>query len=35
VLGYLFGRVSEETVSETVWNEIQRLREEYEIVQPD
>ena len=35
VLGYLFGRVSEETVSETVWNEIQRLREEYDIVQPD
>lgn len=35
VLGYLFGRVSEETVSPGVWNEIQRLRDAYDIVQPD
>ncbi|MDF1657989.1 MAG: hypothetical protein P1U58_10280 [Verrucomicrobiales bacterium] len=35
VLGYLFGRVSEDTVSEKVWSEIQRLRKEYNIVQPD
>ena len=35
VLGYLFGRVSEDTVSETVWKEIQRLRSEYDLVQPD
>lgn len=35
VLGYLFGRVSEETVSPGVWKEIQRFREEYEIVDPD
>ncbi|MDF1823426.1 MAG: hypothetical protein P1U68_02225 [Verrucomicrobiales bacterium] len=35
VLSYLFGRVSESTVTETVWKEIQRLRREYDIVQPD
>ena len=35
VLGYLFGRVSEDTVNEAVWKEIQRLRKERDIVQPD
>ncbi|MEM1443337.1 MAG: hypothetical protein AAGF67_13400 [Verrucomicrobiota bacterium] len=35
VLGYLFNRVSEETVSPEVWKELRRLREEHGIVNPD
>ncbi len=35
VLGYLFGRVTEETVPPKVWQEIARLRAEYNIVQPE
>ncbi|MEM6280094.1 MAG: hypothetical protein AAF733_11480 [Verrucomicrobiota bacterium] len=34
VLGYLFGRVSEDTVTPKVWKEIQLLRDEHGIVDP-